>query len=139
MSHLAAILRTATLAAFLATPSLAQETVPIPVDPMPPVTRSVLQTLDIADSGWAATLVLVDIAPNVAVGRHTHPGDVSAYVIYGSLEVEIDGEVPRRFAAGESFTVPANTIHDERTGAAGARIVASFVVPADAPLSTPVN
>jgi quercetin dioxygenase-like cupin family protein len=139
MSHLASILRTATVAAFLAAPSLAQDTTPIPVDPMPPITRSVLQTLQVEDSGFEATLVLVDIAPNTAVGRHTHPGIVSAYVVYGSIEVEIDGEAKKRFASGESFKVPANTIHDERTGAAGAKIVASFVIPAGAPLSTPVN
>lgn len=139
MSDLASILRMTTLATFLAAPSLAQDTTPIPVDPMPPITRSVLQTLDVEATGLESMLVLVDIAPDTAVGRHTHPGIVSAYVIYGSIEVEIDGEAHRRFAAGESFTVPANTIHDERTGPAGAKIVASFVVPADAPLSTPVN
>lgn len=139
MSHLTSILRTAALATFLAAPSLAQDTAPIPVDPMPPISRSVLQTLQVADSGFEATLVLVDIAPNVAVGRHTHPGIASAYIVYGSIEVEIDGEAKRLFSAGESFTVPANTVHDERTGAAGAKIVASFVVPAEAPMSTPVN
>jgi quercetin dioxygenase-like cupin family protein len=86
-----------------------------------------------------ATLVLVDIAPNVSVGRHTHPGAVSAYVVYGSIEVEIEDQPATHFAAGESFIVPADTVHDERSGPAGAKVVASFVVPADVPLSIPVN
>ncbi|MES2539946.1 MAG: cupin domain-containing protein [Pseudomonadota bacterium] len=113
MSHLASVLCVAALSTVVAAPSLAQDLTPIPVDPMPPITRSVLQTLEVPASTIEATLVLVDISPNVAAGRHTHPGTVSAYVVYGSIEVEIDGEAKKRFAAGESFTVPANTIHDE--------------------------
>jgi quercetin dioxygenase-like cupin family protein len=139
MSHLTSAFRTAALSAFLAAPSVGQDMTPVPVDPIPPISRTVLQTVDIADSGLASTLVLVDIAPNVTVGRHTHPGNVSAYVVYGSIEVEVDGGAKRRFEAGQSFTVPGNTVHDERTGAAGARVVASFVVPSGMPLSTPVN
>ena len=131
------ILRATVLSISLVAPALAQEATP--VDPMPPISRTVLHTFEIDGAGMAAALVLVDIAPNVAVGRHSHPGPVSAYVIYGSIEVEIEGEAPRRFAAGESFTVPAATVHDERTGAAGAKVIASFVAPAGTPLSTPAK
>lgn len=117
----------------------AQETTPIPVDPPPPISRAVLQTLPVPGFAEGATLVLVDIAPDVAVGRHSHPGPVAGYVVYGSLEVEMAGEAPRRFQAGESFVLPADTAHDERTGPAGARIVASFLLPADAPMSVPAK
>jgi quercetin dioxygenase-like cupin family protein len=139
MTYLASILRVATLFAGLAAPSLAQEVVAVATDPMPPISRAVLQKLGVADTGFEATLVLVDFAPNASAGRHTHPVAVAGYVIYGSVEVEIDGAAKKRFAAGQSFTVPAHTVHDERAGAAGAKIVASFVVPAGAPLATPVN
>ncbi len=139
MSRLASVFRAATLSVALAAPVVAQDTTPIPVDPMPPITRSVLQKLDVADTGFEASLVLVDFAPNVAAGRHTHPVAVSAYVIYGSIEIELEGEAAKRFAAGDSFTVPANTVHDERTGAAGAKVVASFVVPTGVPLAVPTN
>jgi quercetin dioxygenase-like cupin family protein len=129
----------AALATLLSIPVAAQETTPIPVDPMPPISRQVLKTLAVPDSPHGATLVLVDLAPDVAVGRHTHPGPVAAYVVYGSLEVEIEGQPVRRFVAGESFTVPADTVHDERSGAAGAKIVASFVLPADALMAVPAK
>lgn len=125
--------------AVLAAPTFAQDATPVPVDPTPPITRAVLQKHDVADTGFEASLVLVDLAPNVSVGRHTHPVNVAAYVVYGSLEVEIDGQASRRFAAGDSFTVPANTAHDERTGAAGAKVIASFVAPGGVPLATPMN
>lgn len=129
----------AVLLAVLSLPVAAQDATPVPVDPMPPVNRVVLDRLAVPGPGHGATLVLVDLAPNVSVGRHSHPGPVAAYVIYGSLEAEIDGAPARRFAAGESFTVPAGTIHDERSGAAGAKVVASFVVPGDAPLAVPAK
>jgi quercetin dioxygenase-like cupin family protein len=129
----------AALSSALSAAVLAQDTTPVPTDPMPPVSRMVLHTQDVAEAGMQATLVLVDIAPNVTVERHTHPGAVAAYVVYGSIEVGIEGEASRWFAAGEAFTVPANTVHEERAGAAGARIVASFVVPDGAPLAAPAK
>ena len=138
MPVLSVILRASVLSLAAVTPSLSQDWVPVPVDPVPPVSRAVLQSHAIGNSGMDATLALIDIAPNVTAGRHAHPGDVSAYVVYGSIELEIDGKATR-FVAGESFTVPANTVHTERTGAVGARIVASFVVPTGVALSTPVN
>jgi quercetin dioxygenase-like cupin family protein len=129
----------AALSSALSAAALAQDAAPVPTDPMPPVSRMVLDTQDVAGAGMQATFVLVDIAPNVTVERHTHPGAVAAYVVYGSIDVELDGEARRRFAAGEAFTVPANTVHEERAGAAGARILASFVVPAGAPLAAPAK
>jgi quercetin dioxygenase-like cupin family protein len=139
MSFHASTFRAAALSLLLAAPVLAQDETPVPVDPPPPISRSVLQTTAVADSGMDVVMVRVDLAPNVTVGRHTHPGPVSAYVQYGSIEVSFDGTDWTRYAAGESFSVPANTVHDERTGAAGARVVASFVAPAGAPLATPAE
>jgi quercetin dioxygenase-like cupin family protein len=142
MSRLAPILRALLVAAAVTVPStplVAQDDTPVPSHPMPPIQRVVLQTSEVQGTGTEAVLVLAEFAPNVAAGPHTHPGPATAYVIYGSIEVVIDGEAPRTYRAGESFTVPADTVHDERTSAAGAKVVASFIVPAGVPLANPVE
>jgi quercetin dioxygenase-like cupin family protein len=123
----------------LSCPAGAQDTAPVPVEPLPPISRAVLQTLALPASDHSATFVLVDLAPNVAVGRHSHPGPVAAYLIYGSLEVVIDGQPAQVFTAGQSFMMPADAIHDERSAAVGTKIVASFVLPPEAPISIPAK
>jgi len=62
-------------------------------------------------------------------GKHTHPGEEIAFVIEGSLRVEIDGEPPVVKNAGESIIVPAGRIHfASNAGSGTVRAVATWVV-----------
>jgi hypothetical protein len=68
------------------------------------VKRTVLQQRDIPGAAdKEATLILAEIAPGGAAGRHFHPGPEVGYVIEGTLLLEIDGRPPLTIKAGDSF------------------------------------
>lgn len=75
----------------------------------------------------------------MAIGRHTHPGPESGYIIEGGFTLLVDGEPPRELKAGDSYKIPARTIHDAKTGAGGAKVLATYVVQKGQPLASPAN
>jgi quercetin dioxygenase-like cupin family protein len=117
----------------------AQEMTPIPAPQEDAIKRTPLQRFDVGGSGYETALVRADFAPDTRSGRHTHPGPVTGYVVYGSLEVLIDGKAPLLVRAGESFVIPANAVHEERTTAAGAKVIGVFLVPDGQPVVAPAG
>jgi quercetin dioxygenase-like cupin family protein len=67
------------------------------------VNRKVLSK---TDGGLRTVLVEAEIEAGVAVGRHTHPGIESAYVLEGGFELPIQGMETRMLKAGDAFQVP---------------------------------
>lgn len=123
----------------LAGQSPAEETVTPASAEAQPITRIPLQRFEVPDTAYETIIGLAEIAPNVSVGRHTHPGPESGYAIEGSFELLIDGEAPRTIRAGESYLVPANVAHDARTGPDGAKVIATYLIPGGQPVATPVD
>lgn len=104
-----------------------------------PIKRIPLQRFEVPGTTYETVIGLAEIAPNVNVGRHTHPGPESGYVIEGSFELLVDGEAPRQVSAGESYLVPAMVPHDAKTGADGAKVIATYLIPDGQPLASPAN
>jgi len=52
-----------------------------------PITRTIMETFDVPDSGYETVMMLVEMAPHVNSGLHTHPGFDSAYLLEGGLTV----------------------------------------------------
>lgn len=50
-----------------------------------------------------ANVVLFDVDPGWKTEHHYHPGQLFVYVMEGTLHVEVDGEEPRDYSAGEAF------------------------------------
>lgn len=99
--------------------------------------RTILSRVDVPGSSYEVVYVLVEIAANSTVPRHTHPGTVMGYVLEGENTVLLSGQAPRTLAAGEEFTVPPGVAHEEHTGAQAAKILAVFTVEKGKPLSSP--
>src|SRR5437879_4193455 len=59
------------------------------------VTRKILSQMDGPAPGYVTLLVEATIESGVAVGRHTHPGIESAYVLEGGSELPIHGPPAR--------------------------------------------
>jgi len=58
-------------------------------------------------------------------------------VVEGESDLLVDGEDPRRLKAGESFIIPAGTVHDAvNVGAGMVKVVSVFVVEKGKPLAT---
>ena len=108
--------------------------------PSTPQTQSIkripLQRFEVPGTAYETVIGIAEIAPNVAIGRHTHPGPESGYLLEGSFELLIDGEGPKTLKAGESYLVPARTVHDARTGTQGAKVIATYVVEKGHPLAS---
>ena len=102
--------------------------------------RTVIQKADVSVPGREAVVAKVELDAGGSSGRHTHPGDEISYVLEGEGEVRVDGEDPRRVKAGESFVIPAGTVHDALNVGSGAlKLVGVYVVEKGKPLATPAK
>jgi quercetin dioxygenase-like cupin family protein len=83
-------------------------------------------------------LVEAEIEAGIPVGRHTHPGVESAYVLEGGFELPIEGQPTRNLKPGDGFQVPASTPHaGGKPGPAKTRILITYVVEKGKPLASP--
>jgi len=118
------------------TPVLAQPSLPAASNQTQNIKRIPLQRFEVPGAPYETVIGIAEIGPNVSIGRHTHPGPESGYLIEGSLELLIDGEPPRLVKAGESYKVPPRTVHDAKTGSEGAKVIATYVVEKGQPLAS---
>ena len=120
---------------FIATEASAQGTPPAAAGG---VTRKILSQTDGPAAGYETLLVEATIEPGVAVGRHTHPGIESAYVLEGGFELPIQGQATRMLKAGDAFQIPPETPHaGGKAGTAKSRILITYVVQKGKPLASP--
>lgn len=104
------------------------------------IRRTVIQKADVSVPGREAVVAKVELDAGATAGRHTHPGDEIGYVLEGEAELLIQGEDPRRLKAGESYVIPAGTIHDAvNVGNTPLKLVGVFVVDKGKPLATPAK
>src|SRR4029077_3416 len=108
----------------VATVALAQTPAPPANDP---IKRTPLQKTEYPE-GHFTYVMMVEIAPNATIGRHTHPGIESSYVLDGNLDLVIEGKPPQAFKAGDSFTVPHNAAHGGKVGDKGLKLIGVYVV-----------
>ncbi len=83
-------------------------------------------------------LMSVSIQPAGAVPMHTHPGDCVGSVVEGTVELLVEGQAPRRVAAGGAYNTPRGTVHGFRNvGDSQARLLNSLVVDKGVPRVQP--
>ncbi|MCB2080798.1 MAG: cupin domain-containing protein [Novosphingobium sp.] len=83
-------------------------------------------------------VVTRDIPPGGEVPWHTHPGVEIAYLVNGTMVLDVAGAAPRTLNAGESFLVKRNVVHGGRNaGSETARLVITYVTDKDSPLRMP--
>lgn len=102
----------------------------------PGIKRTDLQRHDLSAPGREAVQVRVDLAPGVAFGKHTHPGEEIIYVLEGSLAYK----PPVTLKAGDVLFIPAGTIHAARNvGSGTGSELATYIVEKGKPLLTLVK
>jgi quercetin dioxygenase-like cupin family protein len=102
------------------------------------VTRKILSQTDGPTPGYVTLLVEAEIEAGVAVGRHTHPGIESAYVLEGGFELPIEGQPTRMLKPGDGFQVPAATPHaGGKPGTAKTRVLITYVLEKGKPIASP--
>jgi quercetin dioxygenase-like cupin family protein len=102
------------------------------------VTRKILSQIDGPAPGYVTILAEATIEAGVSVGRHTHPGIESAWVLEGALEVPVQGRPTLTVKAGDAFQIPPDTPHaGGKPLAAKARLIITYIVQKDKPLASP--
>ena len=97
------------------------------------------QRFEVPGSNFETVIGIAEIVPNVSVGRHTHPGPESGYMLEGEMVLMVQGQPDKTVKMGESYQVPSGAIHDAKTGPQGAKVIATYVVEKAKPLSSPAQ
>jgi len=103
------------------------------------ITRKILSTIDVPDSKYQVIEARVEIAANVHVPPHTHPGTVVGYLLEGDYSIKLAGQPAKTLMPGESFVIPAGVVHEEFAGAHPAKALAVFTVEKGKPLTSPAK
>ena len=57
-------------------------------------------------------------------------------MLEGEMTLMVQGQPDKVLKAGESYQVPPGAVHDAKTGAAGAKVIATYVVEKGKPLTS---
>jgi len=106
----------------------------------PGFTRKMLQDQEMSVQDRHAVQVLAEFVPGGAAGRHTHPGEELGYVMEGTLQLDVEGQPSRTLKAGETFFIPAGTVHDgKNVGTGPAKVLATYIVEKGKPVASPAK
>jgi quercetin dioxygenase-like cupin family protein len=102
--------------------------------------RTVVQQGDLSAPGREVVQAIAELQPGGQSGRHTHPGEEVAYILEGTIELEMQGKPAMAKKAGDAFLVPAGTAHNAKnTGKTVAKVLGTYIVEKGKPLATPVQ
>ena len=105
--------------------------------PNAPIKRTPLQKFDVPGTGYETVIGIAEIAPDVNIGRHTHPGPESGYMLEGEMVLIVEGQPDKPVRTGESYQIPSGAVHDARSGRQGAKVIPTYVVEKGKPLASP--
>jgi quercetin dioxygenase-like cupin family protein len=98
-------------------------------------TRTDLQRYDLSIEGRELLQARVDFAPGSSFPRHKHPGEEAIYVLFGTIEYEIDGKWVV-VKAGDVLFVRDGEVHAARNvGKEPAAELATYVLEKGKPLT----
>ena len=102
--------------------------------------RTVVQQGDLSAPGREVVQAIAELQPGGQSGRHTHPGEEVAYILEGTVELEMQGKPAVSKKAGDAFLIPAGTAHNAKnTGKTVAKVLGTYIVEKGKPLATPVQ
>ena len=127
-----------TIALFgVASTAQAQQQLPAAASQTQTIKRTPLQKFDVPGTNYETVIGMAEIVPNVNIGKHTHPGPESGYMLDGEMTLLVDGQPPLLVKTGESYKIAPGAVHDAKTGDKGAKVLATYVVEKGKPLASP--
>ncbi len=106
------------------------------------VTRTVLLKNDLTGiAGKKGQIVLVEVPPGEATGKHTHPVDEFVYILGGAGNLERAAAGAVTLKAGESAFLPSGDVHEMKNAnpAETLRFLQFAVVEEGLPLAIPAQ
>ena len=101
------------------------------------VTRTIINKTDLPGDRYVCVQVSAEIAPGATVADHTHPGIESAFILEGQGELTMRDQPARAIRSGDSFQIPAGTVHGVRNGDKAMKLAITYTVERDKPLASP--
>jgi quercetin dioxygenase-like cupin family protein len=102
--------------------------------------RTVVQQGDLSAPGREVVQAIAEIQPGGQSGKHTHPGEEVAYILEGTVVIEMQGKPDVSKKAGEGILIPAGTVHNAKNaGNTVAKVLATYIVEKGKPVTTPVQ
>jgi quercetin dioxygenase-like cupin family protein len=120
-----------------AAPLQAQPGPPAAVSQTANIKRTPLQKFGVPGTNYETVIGMAEIAPNVNIGKHTHPDPESGFMLEGDMTLLVDGQAPLAVKAGESYKIAPGAAHDAHSGPNGAKVIATYVVEKGKPLASP--
>lgn len=137
---LLAAVSVAAVAVLAASAPKAQQVTPPPITQgAANIKRTPLQKFDVPGTNMETVIGIAEIAANVNIGRHTHFGIESGYMLEGEATLVVEGQPAKQLKVGDSYVVPAGVVHDAKSGAKGAKVIATYVVEKSKPFATPAR
>jgi quercetin dioxygenase-like cupin family protein len=137
-----AMLKTFVLAStlvFIGAAAQAQQQLPAATAQTQTIKRTPLQKFDVPGTNYETVIGIAEIVPNINIGKHTHPGPESGYMLEGDMTLLVEGQLPLDVKEGQSYKIPPGAVHDAKTGPKGAKVIATYVVEKGKPLASPVQ
>jgi quercetin dioxygenase-like cupin family protein len=101
----------------------------------PGLKRTDLMRRDLSAPGREVVQVRVDFPPGLAAARHSHPGEELVYVIEGTFEYQLEGELAVTLKAGDVLFIPAGKNHTAKNvGSGNAAELATYIVEKGKPI-----
>lgn len=106
----------------------------------PAVKRNIVLKEDMSIPDREGVMLLVELPPGAAEGKHTHPAEVFAFVLEGTISLENEGKPTATLKAGDVFHVLPGKIHQAiNDGSVTARLAVVFVAERGKTLTTQVK
>jgi len=104
------------------------------------IKRNVLTKQDLSAPGREGIRFIVELAPGAREARHTHPGELFAYLQEGTIIQNQEGTPTVTVKPGEAYFVPAEKVHwAECAGPTPCKVLVAFVVEKGKPLASPAK
>jgi hypothetical protein len=85
----------------------AQQQLPAATQQGATIKRTPLQKFDVPGTNYETVIGMAEIVPNVNVGRHTHPGPESGYMVEGEFVLYVEGQPEKNRQGGSELPDPA--------------------------------
>ena len=95
----------------------------------------------VTSDGQQGSIFLAELAPGANMGKHYHPGDAFAYILEGTMLLEIAGGQSVTLKTGQSGSLPPRTVHDDKNASQTAplKFLVFHVAKKGDPLAVPVQ
>jgi quercetin dioxygenase-like cupin family protein len=95
----------------------------------------------VTSEGQEASMFLAELGPGANMGKHYHPGDAFAYILEGTMLLEIVGKESVTLKPGQGGSLPPKVVHDDKNASQTAplKFLVFHVAKKGEPLAVPAQ